>query len=1597
VVPKYEHTLQIDPHGVLCAVDSASITIKCTKLNNSSPVPGYTVSIVAGSPEQAAMWARRMSRIVQPPAAIATPESQPREFPPPAKHYGKGDGGGGSRSSVGSHLQRHPHAPATGSRSGGGGGRGGGRAPTPLAGRTPPTSRPPPAGGLHSGMFNTSQSTTTWSKTSTGATPLLSPLHETAHNLTTFAYRPGSGSGGSGSGSSGAVGLGYRSVMSPHMKDVAPVRFGFANMGNTCYLGATLALLTGVPDVLRTLLDPHLFLDQPQRMEVLVSLLWGDVTPPAELPFLPTFRRAGTGLVSIPLGADVAGGPPISDESQLPPPGMSDPAAAAAIRATNTMLAAYGLGGQLGVPVPLLQLTPIAGFVPPPLPLWPTMSSSPSGGVGDRAGDNEVEVVGEDAGGAQAGRGSSGRDGAKAAGAASARELSPDGERSRLGHLYALISCPDPLISRPDTIFGLRHIPAAAAAAQGGAPSPKSVVFQLFKMAASKLSTQMVDRDLLASFKGMMGKRDDAFLGNDQQDAHQFLTAVLDVWEEEWLRVAPTIATGHAAWAADGLNVFAVHAALARVHSRLVAAGPAILSLPTQLQAIREDVALLARSHATAKHTAHRITGPGRLASFSVRVTLRCRNPRCGFQRTRLERFHDLSIDLPPPMDVDAAAVGQRDGERMTILVDDNATWHEGTEVAGTGAGGDEFLFPELARDEERDLQERRDLETALAASRAEATWLEAEAAPAAKRPKRTSTPSPAPITTAGSEADADADTIPPALDDGIDTQRMEGEAALGELLVPAHDGEEVDAPLEAAQAGDDEGGPADDANPDNPTDDADVPAFDATTYQAPTAEGAAPAFSLEGMLRYFFRTQALEYRCDRPGCSCTTALVSYQIEQVPNVLFLHLKRFEVDMTRTPPLCYKRRDRVVVPPTLSLASVCGQEYGTVPLDPRPSALYTHTIKHAAAMLNRTSAVAASSPAPSPAAASSRGTGLQTVGSQSLRDARAGMADIIGSPAVRAHVHPAARAPVGSQSSRLNAVAMAGSHVSRKATEDPTDAIADHTDDESAEDGTDLSAPHYSHPSSTSTHFHAARASLPHAPIHTTPLTGRPRVTGPPPLSASATSAASASPDKLAAADREWSEVMEEQKPVYTPPRAVQLPSASTGAATTSTTTAVMTAAKAKPGKQAGGISGNLSSIVGGSGGRGGGGSRAGGYGTGDVARSGWVEGHGVPRLAATGSDNLRADSDAFRHATGHRDAISSCSAVGEGVEDHSPHSRHVSPSLATSHVVATVPSSSSSCFAGPVDDGMGAAVARLRDGHVGGMGRLLGSGRHGAKPGTGPTSTPAPVPLARTTTSSTSSVVVVDDDDEGPAPAAKPPPPPASPVKDASDDMGLDTQALDGMPSPPTFTTAADQPAVGKKRKRRGGGGGRNGGGADATEANSAAAARAPSGDSAATESGTAAGAAAAPRDAEAEGEAAEVWDLTTLAGVWDAVLSCAQHLQVEPPALGTRWRLPGPAGDADGRAPTLPAATPLYELHGILRHEGRQAFRGHYMTDLRDVPTPVDGSAGSSGARPVTESAWYRYDDSAVSRRTWADVSDVAAQEAAYVVVYVRKPVAVA
>ena len=96
------------------------------------------------------------------------------------------------------------------------------------------------------------------------------------------------------------------------------------------------------------------------------------------------------------------------------------------------------------------------------------------------------------------------------------------------------------------------------------------------------------------------------------------------------------------------------------------------------------------------------------------------------------------------------------------------------------------------------------------------------------------------------------------------------------------------------------------------------------------------------------------------------------------------------------------------------------------------------------------------------------------------------------------------------------------------------------------------------------------------------------------------------------------------------------------------------------------------------------------------------------------------------------------------------------------------------------------------------------------------------------------------------------------------------------------------------------------------------------------------------------------------------------------------------------GRPFPPPPQRAMFRLAGVIRHEGTRARSGHYTTDTRSdfsvrwpPPAAASTASGQAGAGSVTATQWSRYDDTAVMPKTAEQVLGYDGQRHAYVLLY--------
>ena len=550
-----------------------------------------------------------------------------------------------------------------------------------------------------------------------------------------------------------------------------------------------------------------------------------------------------------------------------------------------------------------------------------------------------------------------------------------------------LLSLPAAL-SAPHTLLGLPTARAPQSRRLAGGGLEKSVYRAMQSLVWHRLSKTGIDASLLYTFKAAIARADVTFAGFGQQDAHELLAGVFTAIDDETACLGEAVATLNALWAVDGVDVLegaalvdwlqttdaevrarnaaaklassakrrrrerkgrdqdmsdgdaagVAHGSLpplpTTAHASLHTPLPAVVQLPaSHVQGLTaREAALASRAaarllqlRAQASATARRGLPTMRICDMALRASLRC--ARCGFFRQREEFFHDLSLDLPDDGVYSAYARWLSSLHARAVM-----SSSAGASVdAGTGAdlrappapfapallfhrGADDPLQVEAAV---ASLYAHEPPAVEGSLPRSLDDYYEAIFAGTASGGAPTGLPGAAFLSRSDCLRAYATEAQPPASVPTTGSVSATGRQGMSEasLLTPL-------SPTGAA---------------------ATSSAVAAAASPKPTAAPSTSmyALSLLGLLRYFFRVQEVELRCEQSGCGGGIAVAQYHVSQLPRTLILHLKRFEMELLRVPSpspstakaagtradappaaRAYKRRNPVHFPAVLSLAPFC---------------------------------------------------------------------------------------------------------------------------------------------------------------------------------------------------------------------------------------------------------------------------------------------------------------------------------------------------------------------------------------------------------------------------------------------------------------------------------------------------------------------------------------------------------------------------------------------------------------------------------------------------------------------------------------------------
>ena len=394
----------------------------------------------------------------------------------------------------------------------------------------------------------------------------------------------------------------------------------------------------------------------------------------------------------------------------------------------------------------------------------------------------------------------------------------------------------------------------------------------------------------------LLGRRYTRFAGDDQQDAHEFLSECLTSLDDDILKVMqPTQQHTHNEESKEGGTNNRAGAATAAAASSSVASSPASFSSASSVQLQVDTVSPIYRN-------------------FHSEIEQRLECASCGYARVKSEHFNELSLDLPeelrraagapsPTPDRAAAAPSPSAARDTPEPSSPNSSPQSPTENArprrlgrnanvhseGTAAltGARTTVSPAPAPEcpkHHRAMAPVKDTATAAAAAAAASSGLVLFKCPAQRCKQTASLPaepvarSPAPLPASSS------------------TQSLNSALA---KLTPAS------AAANATAASSSSAATAAHAS--------------SSSVRRPGKGGpTGPIASLSDLLSRFFSSQLIEYRCER--CSGTVCKKSYAFKQLPRVLILHLKRFLPNYRLG--TYEKRTDRVRVDEAIDLGFAC---------------------------------------------------------------------------------------------------------------------------------------------------------------------------------------------------------------------------------------------------------------------------------------------------------------------------------------------------------------------------------------------------------------------------------------------------------------------------------------------------------------------------------------------------------------------------------------------------------------------------------------------------------------------------------------------------
>lgn len=386
----------------------------------------------------------------------------------------------------------------------------------------------------------------------------------------------------------------------------------------------------------------------------------------------------------------------------------------------------------------------------------------------------------------------------------------------------------------------------------------------------------------------LLGRRYTRFAGDDQQDAHEFLSECLTSLDDDILKVMqPAQRTQHSEESKEGGS-----------------AAAASFSSPSSLQLQVDTLSPV-------------------YSNFHSEIEQRLECASCGYTRCKSEHFNELSLDLPEEL-VRAAGAPSPTYDRAAAAPSPSAARDtpEPRSPSSSPQSPTENARPRrLGRNNSANSSEGT---AALACARSTASPAPAApTAPPPECPKHHRLMAPMKDSAAAAAAAAAS---------GMVLFKCPAQRCKETASIPAESVGRFPAPLPASSSTQSLNSALAKLTPSSSTANASSVAAASSSAVAAAASSSSsgavrrpgkggptgPIASLSELLSRFFSSQLIEYRCER--CSGNLCKKSYAFKQLPRVLILHLKRFQPNYARG--TYEKRTERVRVDEAIDLGFAC---------------------------------------------------------------------------------------------------------------------------------------------------------------------------------------------------------------------------------------------------------------------------------------------------------------------------------------------------------------------------------------------------------------------------------------------------------------------------------------------------------------------------------------------------------------------------------------------------------------------------------------------------------------------------------------------------